>query len=481
MRSLRAQLVTAIGLGTSAVLIVSGVGAYFVLSHVLRAEFDAALVAQSGALAALVEQDEDGVSFELHESSRPADSGESVAEWYQLWRSDGSVLARSAALRQRDLPLPADASERATFSDGTLPDGRRARRVTRVFLPRQEGSGDPAQPVTLAVARETASLDATLARVRDGLIVVGVVANGVSLLIAAWCVRRGLRPVRELGARIADIPGDDLSSRVDVPSIPAELSPVVSRLNELLARVQAAFERERRFTGDVAHELRTPLAGLRARLELALARQRSAGEYREALVLSLRIGVDMQRTAESLLQLARADANQLEVESEALNLCTLVRECWSALDDRVRERQLSVEWSLRDATVQSDRALLRLVIQNLLDNAVSHSDAKGRVRIAIEPGDGQAELEITNTGNTIPPEQLERVFDRFWRGNGDAGEGRHCGLGLPLCKAIIDRLGGRIGVSACGGEFCVRLTCPCGPAAASESEAGIGARSTGGG
>lgn len=461
MISLRTRLLTATAVGVSALLLVSGVGLYAALSRVLWAEFDESLSARAAALAALVEQDEDGVSFELAESP-PTAATEAVADCYQLWLADGSLLARSASLGSHDLPRPADVSATTAYHDLSLPGRGPLRAVAYTFVPRLEVVVGPPQIVTLVAAHQTSGLLATLARVRDALLLVGSLAVVLALAVGAWAVQRGLRPVGELSSQLAALRPDNLSARLSTPHAPEELRPMVERLNDVLARVEAAFGRERRFTGDVAHELRTPLAGLRARVELALTRQRSAEDYRAALDGALQIGLQMQRTVETLLHLARADAGQLELRREPLDLCQLVRACWVPLDARARARQMHVEWRLSGpAQVQSDSEKLRLVVQNVLDNAVSHANEGGSIIVAVTRDNGHADLTIVNTGNAIPPERIERVFERFWRGDASFdGHPSRCGLGLPLCKAIIERLGGAISASASNGEFRVSVRCP---------------------
>jgi signal transduction histidine kinase len=240
---------------------------------------------------------------------------------------------------------------------------------------------------------------------------------------------------------------DDLSARVDAAGIPGELSPVVERLNELLARLDAAFQRERRFTGDVAHELRTPLAGLRSKLELALSCERAPEAYRRAMNDCLKINLQMQRMVENFLHLARADAGQLAVRRQSVDLSGLIRDCWKPLEERARRRGLSAEWHLDDTgMVETDRDKLSLVIQNILDNAITHANDGGRVSVLLSVEDSTLLLTVSNTVGGLTLGDIHRVFDRFWRADASqrqSDEG-HFGLGLPLCKSLIEHLGGSI-------------------------------------
>ncbi|MCP4251559.1 MAG: hypothetical protein GY778_31360, partial [bacterium] len=314
------------------------------------------------------------------------------------------------------------------------------------------------------VGRDTIDLHATLARLRGILIGVGLLAVVVSAGVLTWVVRRSLKPVDRLGGRIAALGADDWSARIDSADVPLELAPIVDRLNELLSRLGAAFQRERRFTGDVAHELRTPLAGLRTKLELALSRDRDPEAYRKTLDDCLQIDLHLQSMVETLLHLARADAGQLDVRTERVVLSKIIRETWEPLQERAAARELNVEWRLDDTgPIDTDPDKLQLVVRNVLENAVGHADDRGTVCIATQPANGALTLTVSNTGSRLSADQVRHVFDRFWRGDASSPEAddHHCGLGLPLCKTIVERLGGAIEASMdADGSFTVTIRLP---------------------
>lgn len=466
MRSLRLQLLLGTALGTTAVLLVSCAVLYALISRTLRAEFDESLAARARFLTALAEHDEDGLEFELTEASLPEFEPSDHAEYYQVWLPDGVVFACSPSLLDGHLDRIAGTPGDPAFQTVTLPDGRPGRIVGMTFVPRQESEdGQPRLPmeVTLVVGRETLGLQATLARVRALLIGVCLVAVALSSSVLTWVVRRSLKPVDRLSKQIADIGEDDLSARIGAAGVPKEMSPVVERLNDLLARLNAAFQRERRFTGDVAHELRTPLAGLRSMLELALSRDRTPEAYRKVLGDCLAINHEMQRMVENLLHLARADAGQLEVRREAVDISTVIRECWKPLREKAHARELTVEWRLDEShTIETDRDKLRLVLQNILDNAVTHANDSGNIGISMTGENGIVALTVGNTGSSLSAGDVQHVFDRFWRGDSSypVSEG-HYGLGLPLCKVVVEQLGGSIQASTSGdGVFAITIRLP---------------------
>ncbi len=467
MRSLRSQLLLGTVLATTAVLLFAGGVLYALVRQTLWAQFDQALAAKARSLASLVEQDEDGLESELLDAPLPEFAVGGHPEYYQIWLPDGSVFARSPSLKGRDLERPPDASDRPAFRTTRLPNGEPGRIVSTCLVPRREVGdrrADPAVTLSLVVGRETVTLQSTLARVRALLAAVCLGAVSLSAGLLIWIIQRRLRPVARLGRQIAGLDADDLSARVSAAGIPRELSPLADRLNELLTRLEAAFERERRFTGDVAHELRTPLAGLRAKLELALSRERGPDTYRTAMRDCLEIDLEMQRMVENLLHLARADAGQLELRRESVDVREIIRSCWEPLAAKAEMRRVRVHWQLNGpGTVETDRDKLRLVVQNILDNAVAYVNDGGQIAVSVPTKSGVIELAVSNSGCRLSPGDVGRVFDRFWQADASchAGDYAHCGLGLPLCRAVMDRLGGEIMASASApGTFTVVLRVP---------------------
>ncbi len=467
MKSLRTSLLVGTGLATTAVLLASGVVLHALIRNALWAEFDASLAAKARSLAALAEEDEDGLEFELTELSLPEFAPSDQAEYYELWWPAGTVFIRSPSLYDRDLAPPPRTSATPAFENIKLPDGRPGRTVGLTFAPRQERAGSATSPprtATLVLARSVAGLQTSLSRVRAILVSVCFAAVALSAGVLAGVVRRSLKPLDRLGAQIANLGADRLSARLDPAGAPDEMLPVVQRLNDLLSRLETAFQRERRFTGDVAHELRTPLAGLRSKLEVALSRPRDPAAYQAAMAVCLDINLHMQRMVENLLHLARVDAGQLELRCESVAVSDLIGECWAPLAEQADSRRLGVEWELNaPQPLATDRDQLRLVLRNVLENAVVHADKGGHVRVVASAAGPELVVTVRNTGWRLAPDEASYVFDRFWRGDASHGEltAGHCGLGLSLCKAVVERLGGHIEASASGeGAFTVTIHLP---------------------
>jgi len=465
MRSMRSRLLVGTALGTAIVLAGAGVVLYVLTRASLLAEFDALLSAKARTLAGLVEQEGDKIELDLGEAGLSEFERAERPEYFQIWFDDGRVFARSRSLQGRDLDRIAGPIDAPACRAVTLPDGRRGRIAGVTFYPQQEDEADAAgspiaRRLVLVVAKDTAQIDRTLGALRWLLVAVCGAATVLSLGMLAWVVRSGLRPVEQLAAQIGQVGEKDLSARIELADVPVELRPVVDRLNDLLARLEAAFARERAFSADVAHELRTPLAGLRATLEVALARPRQADAYQAAMAECLAVCEQTQRIVESLLAMARIEAGQWKVDRQRVDLERMLHECWNPLAGHAEARKLDVRWGVQPKLhLYTDPEKLRVVLQNILENAVTYTNRGGAIHIQGVCRNGRIELSITNTGSRLSEQDVEHVFERFWRGDAARAEtGVHCGLGLSVSKQLVELLGGAISVeSAVGGTFRVTL------------------------
>jgi signal transduction histidine kinase len=287
-----------------------------------------------------------------------------------------------------------------------------------------------------------------------------IIVMGVVLL---YVVGRCLRPVQLLAGDIGSLGETELSRRIRADAVPTELAPVVDKLNGFLGRLEQAFVREKAFTADVSHELRTPLAGLRSTLEVCRSRPREAAAYESALDDCRGITDRMEAMVQSLLLLARSDSGQIVVDRRPVDIGRLVSDCWGAYQYRAERQGVEVTMDLRpECIAATDPDTLRIVLNNLLDNAVSYVNEKGQLSIATRAEHSAAMIEIANSGSRIAAEDATRLFDRFWRGDAARTEaGLNCGLGLSISKRLVTLLGGEIQIrSAADGKFVVSLKLP---------------------
>ena len=469
MHSLRARLMAGTLAGMSVLLIVFAIVVYTVIHSTLVDQFDASLVSAARLLAASAEQEDEEIHLAVDAEDIPEFRGKGTAAYYEMWRADGHVSAKSPSLRTNDLPKLQGPIDEPVLRSFDLRPGLPVRAAGLTFQPeggrrdeRDKGNGG-VRPLTVVVARDSSQMLGQLRFLRWLLLAATAGTIALSLLAGTVIVRRSLRPLHRIAAQIAAIREDNLGVRIHTPDTPAEMIPVQDRLNDLLIRLETSFKRERRFTADVAHELRTPLAGLRSTLEVTRSRPRDEQEYRSSLADCLEITKSMEALVNTLLRLARTEADPALSRRERNVLADLVMTCWRSFSDKAGRRGLTFESALSaDLACASDQDALCLVVSNLLDNAVEYADEAGRIWIAGSRKGDTVEVRIANTGCHLSAEQVGQVFDYFWRADASRTDtGVHFGLGLSLVRRTVLALGGSVAVALEPGEvFAVYLVLP---------------------
>lgn len=262
----------------------------------------------------------------------------------------------------------------------------------------------------------------------------------------AWIVGHALKPVDAIGSTATRIAAGKLSERINVAGTDSELGQLARVLNDTFARLEAAFARQQQFTADAAHELRTPLAVLISEAQITLSRERTPGEYRQALQVCLDTAQRMRRLAESLLDLARFDGGKEPLKREPFDLGEVARECSALVQPLADSREIRLHCDAESVSCSGDSLRIGQVITNLLANAVEYNRPRGEVRLGLHRQNGHAILTVADTGTGIPPESLPHVFDRFHRADTARSADGHAGLGLAICKAIIEAHGGSISI-----------------------------------
>ncbi len=287
----------------------------------------------------------------------------------------------------------------------------------------------------------------TLTRRLLGALVLGgglVVAIGGGL---AWLVvSRTLRPVRAIAAAAREVGDQELDRRVTVPAPGDEVGELRDTFNEMLDRLERSFDTLRRFTADASHELRTPLTLMRTEVEVALAADRPAPEYRRVLDRVRRELEHVARVVDQLLLLAQADAGRLVPSREVIDVADLVEEV------AARWRSAATAHGARivveapgSGTFAADPYLLRRVLDNLVDNALRHSPSTGRIEVRALRSDGEWRFEVADQGPGVPPDVRDRIFERFTRVDGARSRGSGgTGLGLALSAAVARAHGGAL-------------------------------------
>jgi heavy metal sensor kinase len=280
----------------------------------------------------------------------------------------------------------------------------------------------------------------------------------IGLLLAGgggWVLaRRALRPVDRIAETARRISAEHLAARLEETGANDELSRLVQTLNEMLERLDASFHQIRQFSADASHELQTPLTILKGEIEVALRTPRTPDEYQGILSSALEEINRLTRLVEGLLLLARADAGVLRMDRKPVDLSQLVEEVYGQAKILADARPLTLLLEeMEPLTIPGDYDRLRRVLLNLVDNGIKYTPAGGRVALSLRREGQWASLRIADSGIGLSPEELQKIFERFYR-SAEArsrGEGG-AGLGLCIARSIVEAHGGKIQVASARGK-----------------------------
>ncbi len=322
--------------------------------------------------------------------------------------------------------------------------------------------------ITYGVGKDLQGVEQALAGLLRSYLItfpLAVIAVGVG----AWVIAdRAVAPITTIAVRAGKISASDLSQRLpDAPALD-EIGHLTLVLNAMFDRLQHSFEQVTRFTSDASHELKTPLALMRAEVENALESVPLAPEPRELLE---NLGEQCSRFSlivDGLLLLSRADDRRLALEQTGFDLVRLVCELMEDAEILAEPTGLSLECELpNEVIVFGDRRLLARAVMNLIDNAIKHNQAGGRVLVAASAEKDQAVLRIGNTGQGLPRGVGEQIFERFYRGDlSHSDETPGHGLGLSIAREITRAHGGDVQLvhsTSKWTEFCLVLPLASGP------------------
>lgn len=444
MKSFRTSLALRMASGGLALFAAVGLASVLALRSILYSQLDGTLLhlaeveAQAGAAVA-------GPDFQFHEGvllSAHEGSTVELTRYAQLWTSEGRPVVRSKNLAF-DLDLPRGAFE-AAKSDRIGWDTHvwRGRRIRSVVYPLAL-VGAAHHEHLLQVAGPTEPVRQTLTKFSGLLALLTLLGTAGVYALGRRIAGAALVPTAEITGQAESITAGTLSERITAHADVEEFGRLVTVLNRMLDRLDGAFQVQRQFTADASHELRAPLTVLKGDIDVTLKRERSAPEYRETLVRCREEVERLSRLASDLLVLAHSDAavpleHVAEVDLRVLVSRVVAR--FQPLADVGRTR-MAVEGD--EATVLGDERLLDRVITNLVDNALKHCRAGGEVRIRLTQ-DREIVLTISDDGPGIPPEHLQHLFVRFFRGDPARQRGEGTGLGLAIAKAGAEAHGGRL-------------------------------------
>ena len=352
--------------------------------------------------------------------------------YFGVWTNDGQMLKADGLAADETPPEP-----------GRARSGFRPRPGRREIV--MAGPSGTTILVGKSIEREAARMRGFAWQLAGGAL--AVLAVG---LTGGWVVSsRIVRPIASISTTAAAISATNLERRLDTRDVDTELAELVGVLNAMFDRLQAAFEQLTRFTADASHELRTPLAILQSHAELALSRNRTPDEYRDTIRTCLSVCGRMSTLVDGLLLLARADAGKLDLHRQAVDLKRLVEESIALFQPLAAEKQVRLETHLAAATVEGDAGRLAQLVTNLISNGIQFNQTGGVVEVSLATRAKEVVLTVRDTGCGISPAGQAHLFERFYRV--DTARARASGgngLGLAICKCIVEAHGGQIAVQS---------------------------------
>ena len=439
-RSVRLQLTAWYGAAFAALLLGLGMLVYWLTSTNLRSDAENQLARRAIQLASTLNADESGINFQ---------DGQVPGEIVLLYTNQGALL-ESSSPGYSSLTLPPWAATGAgsgTYRTVTLSDSRWLMYATSIAASeRPSGAG------TLIVGRSLEPSYDLLNQMVSIFVTLGPVVILLACVGGYFLAGRALAPVVAMTRTAQRIQAEGLGQRIGMEGRDDELGKLASTFDSMLAQLEVTFERERRFTSDAAHELRAPLAVIRAESSLALSKARSPKEYRRVLQVVDGESSRMGKLMGDLLTLARADVGKYHLLRKPVDLTTLCRQVTSQMQVTACEKEIRLTTGIEDRIkIMGDDAWLVQMVSNLLDNGIKYSHPGGLVKLTLTRKGENAVLAVEDKGIGMTVEQLAHIFDRFYRADKSRtrdGRTSGVGLGLAICEWIAVSHGGRIDVSS---------------------------------
>jgi heavy metal sensor kinase len=435
-------------------------------------------------LAGLLEIEDDKLEFEATPKTLPEYYDPESGKYCVIVDAVGKTVIRSPSTGDEPLAVTAP-WERGRFTFHELeagPHGTPCAVATYSFAveverdedtqaepaPHPEAVGAAAAPeppgerrFQILVALDSRPRDGSLADLRGFLVVTSLLAVGATVLGGLFLARTMLRPIERMTRTATTLTPEDPTRRLDPATVVTELHSLSTTLNGALDRLGDALERERRFTSDASHELRTPVSVILSNSELLMRRSRSAEATRTGVERIHRVARHMRDVIENLLTLARADAASTAPRRERVDLAHLVEVVCEDVVPLAVRAELELRTDVADGTmVDGDPRQLTQLVQNLLSNAVKFTPAGGRVDVTVRPEGEEAVLTVADTGDGIERDHLDRIFDRFYRVREGSDQREGAGLGLAIVQWVVRAHGGTIRIDSrvgAGSTFEVRL------------------------
>lgn len=418
----------------------------------LENEYDGMLESKASVLVTLVKDMPEGVEFDFADEFMPEFESLENPEYFQLWLDGPEVFERSHSLKNNELPYLNLQQTGMMFQDLVLEDGRHGRMIQITFIPQIPADKDRTpeklasqKQMTMAVARERENLDKMIYSVHVFSFVSTLIILVIINYLVKYSVRNSLKPLFFMKEQIKCLGSGNLDLRLNVKNSPDELKELIAQFNELLTRLEQSFLRERQFSSDVAHELRTPIAELRSMSEIGLKWPEDTNLVKEFYSGIKDASHQLQSIVNNLLALARCEQGNINLEPKDILLNKFIDEFWPQYKNLAQHKNLQLINNI-PATMKiiTSPVEFGLIISNLISNAISYSPDNSEVVFDIKDNEDSVALVISNIAEQLDQSDLDVMFDRLWRKSKSRSSSQHAGLGLSLVKAYAELIGLKI-------------------------------------
>jgi two-component system OmpR family sensor kinase len=464
IRSLRFRLTGLYLAFFSLLFILFSIFLYGVLSGALQARLDETLSAEANTLAGLLLDELEEMKGDVPAAAHEAVANLRLHGGLVAIFAGGNALASTTPVQPHEFDRVLSYASTNTSAEFVVTLTQMGKYGGHVAVHRLAASG---RSFLLLAAESLDSVAAELALVRRVIFISLPLMLALAGLGGYVLSTRSLAPLASMASQASKITGSNLETRLDIGNPAEELAVLVASFNELLSRLDQSFESMRRFVADASHELRTPIAIIRGEADVALSQDRGAAEYQESLAIILDESRRLSHLVDDLLNLARADAGHVKLQTHDFYLNDLLADCCRSVQALAAARQIAVECcGPGDIQFRGDEELLRRLVMNLLDNAIRYTPPGGRVEAVLETFSNvnqgsQIRISISDTGMGIGPEAVPHIFERFFRA--DKARSRQdggFGLGLAIVKWIAESHNGVVDLNTkpgVGSAFTVTL------------------------
>ena len=469
-----------------AVLLLSGFCLKLLYTKSLVEDFDRALINKAGGIIAITEQDEDGLELEVNYESMPNFGNSELADYFAVLDLKGETIFQSRSLDNINTAsfnlVPRAIGDTPSFEDHLLPDGRTGRSVRMSYFPKididsdEDSDASPFFPLgkpatlkgeivhptelTLWLAVERETLDSKKNLLNLTLALTGFVTALMLILTQYFAVRRAVRPIKNLSDKLVTWNASELDQDLPEKTGIMETDVLTNEFTSLLKRVDSSIKREKRFSADLAHEIRTPLSEMKILLEVHERWPEDTNAARN-ITGELLLSVNrMERLVENLLAIGKSESGIIDTSGETV-FEPLVRKHIKLLGARIYAKQHNVMTEVSpNAKLSSGEHIWPQIIDNLIDNAIEYSPNGASIKIGmvVKPSEEFC-LNISNPVKDLTQTDMDQIFSRMWRKDASRHSSNHSGLGLSLVKNYCELLGYQVKADLHGdGIFNIQVT-----------------------